>query len=230
MKKQYNPGDNTNGTSYTYDGANRVLTRRRMPTGPRSRNAYYGNLAVHRDPFGAATWQKSDALGRLIEVIEDPDPARTADITALATLEDSGGKHYVTTYTYDTLDDLSSVTQDGLATVTCGGVSVSRCFGYDSLKQLRSAYNPESGTITYDYDENGNLVTRTTGTAAETLTTSFQCDPLDRLKFRSYQGIRPRLRRSRRRRPLRGVMTARQAPAIIRVLSPAPPYPMPSGG
>ena len=34
----------------------------------------------------------------------------------------------------------------------------SRCFAYDSLKRLQSAQNPESGTVTYTYDSNGNLI------------------------------------------------------------------------
>ena len=121
-------------------------------------------------------------------MMEDPD-VQSGDSSAVQTLEHAGGKSYLTSYTYDTLDNLTSVSQAGLATVTCSGVTgmVSRCFGYDSLKQLRSAYNPESGTITYDYDENGNLLTRATGT----LTTSFEYDDLDRLKFRSYQDSAP---------------------------------------
>jgi hypothetical protein len=33
-----------------------------------------------------------------------------------------------------------------------------RSFGYDSLKRLGSANNPESGVVSYLYDNNGNMV------------------------------------------------------------------------
>src|SRR5271157_4494470 len=36
----------------------------------------------------------------------------------------------------------------------------SRTFTYDSLKRLVKAVNPESNTITYTYDQSGNLSTR----------------------------------------------------------------------
>ena len=36
-----------------------------------------------------------------------------------------------------------------------------RTFVYDCLKRLTSATNPESGTTTYTYDNNGNVVKRT---------------------------------------------------------------------
>ena len=58
---------------------------------------------------------------------------------------------YLTTYTYDALDNLKTVNQGGLT----------RGFSYSSLKRLTSAQNPESGTITYGYDAAGNLLNRT---------------------------------------------------------------------
>jgi YD repeat-containing protein len=58
---------------------------------------------------------------------------------------------YATSYSYDALDDLVSVTQGDVA----------RSFGYDALERLTSATNPESGTTTYVYDSNGNLVSKT---------------------------------------------------------------------
>ncbi len=56
-----------------------------------------------------------------------------------------------TSYAYDTLDNLTTVTQ---------GVQT-RSFVYDSLKRLTSATNPESGTTSYLYDANGNLKQKT---------------------------------------------------------------------
>ena len=47
-------------------------------------------------------------------------------------------------YSYDTLDNLTGVTQ-GRQT---------RTFAYDSLRRLTSSANPESGTVTCGYDNN----------------------------------------------------------------------------
>ena len=59
----------------------------------------------------------------------------------------SGSPTYTTTYGYDLLDDLTSVSQSGQP----------RAFTYDSLARLVQAVNPESGTIQYSYDHSGNL-------------------------------------------------------------------------
>ena len=77
-----------------------------------------------------------DALGRLTEVTEDPG---------------AGNLAYNTAYTYDSLDNLLTVTQD----------IQTRRFVYSSLSRLRSATNPESGTTHYCYDAAGNLTSRT---------------------------------------------------------------------
>ena len=60
----------------------------------------------------------------------------------------------VTTYSYDVLDDLAGVVQGG---------SHSRSFVYNSLKQLTQSTNPESGTVNYTYDADGNVLTKTDG-------------------------------------------------------------------
>jgi YD repeat-containing protein len=73
----------------------------------------------------------ADALGRLTQVYEDPD-----------------GNNFLTSYAYDVLGNLRTVSQ---------GVQT-RSFLYDSLSRLTSAMNPESGTIQYQYDANSNLI------------------------------------------------------------------------
>jgi len=45
--------------------------------------------------------------------------------------------------------------------VTVNQASQTRSFVYDSLKGLASATNPESGTVSYQYDNNGNLLVKT---------------------------------------------------------------------
>jgi len=80
-----------------------------------------------------------------------------------------------TTYAYDTLDDLQTVTQG----------SETRTFTYDSLKRLVRAINPESGTISYAYDLSGNLVSRTGGAGT---TTWGVYDGLNRPPSKAYSG------------------------------------------
>src|SRR5678810_1159502 len=82
--------------------------------------AYSGNTVTVTDQAGKATKSVTDALGRVIEVYEDP-----------------GGSNYLTSYLYDTLDNLVKVTQG----------SQQRFFMYDSLKRLLRARNPEQGTL-----------------------------------------------------------------------------------
>jgi RHS repeat-associated protein len=73
-----------------------------------------------------------------------------------------------------TLDDLTAVTQG----------SQTRSFTYDSLKRLKQAINPESGTINYtSYDANSNLLTKQD---ARSITTTYVYDALNRVISRTY--------------------------------------------
>src|SRR5262249_16284374 len=58
-----------------------------------------------------------------------------------------------------------------------------RSFVYDSLSRLKQATNPESGTINYSYDANGNLISRGD---ARPVTTTYAYDALNRVVSRSY--------------------------------------------
>jgi len=118
--------------------------------------AYSGNQVTVTDQALKMRRSVTDGLGRLKQVIEDPN--------VLA---------YSTTYSYDALDDLTSVTQ---------GVQ-SRTFSYDGLKRLTQAINPESGTINYTYDPNSNLETKQD---ARLITTTYAYDALNRVKSRTY--------------------------------------------
>src|SRR6266851_1680879 len=66
----------------------------------------------------------------------------------------------------------------------------SRTFQYDSLSRLTSASNPESGTTSYTYDANGNVITRTAPApnqaGSATVTTTYTYDALNRLTQKSY--------------------------------------------
>ena len=60
---------------------------------------------------------------------------------------------------------------------------VIRSFSYSSLSRLISTTNPESGTISYVYDGNGNLTQKTD---ARGTVTSLLYDPLNRLTQKNY--------------------------------------------
>src|SRR5579884_528996 len=105
-----------------------------------------------------------------------------------------------TLYQYDALGNLTCVEQHGTATsgTGCSASPASdatspwrvRRFTYDSLSRLLTANNPESGTISYSYDADGNLLQKTspaanqTGTAMQTV--SYCYDELHRITGKGY--------------------------------------------
>ncbi len=127
-------------------------------------------------------WQKaSDALGRLVSVME-PDPSSNA----LALESD---------YTYDALNNLNRVDQWGGAKGSAGDRI--RTYNVNSLSQLISESNPESGTICYGtgsgcstigYDLDGNLIAKTD---ARGITTTYTYDALNRLTAKHYTDNTP---------------------------------------
>jgi RHS repeat-associated protein len=145
---------------------------------------YAANCQTSTDERGKKRTSCLDALGRLIQVFEDPS-----------------GLNYETDYGYDVLDNLISVTQKGGATSTQWRT---RSFTYDSLSRLTCAANPEitsglstanpascpatyagtytSGTVGYAYNADSELTTKTapapnqTGTATVTVTYSYNND------------------------------------------------------
>ena len=118
---------------------------------------------------------------------------------------------FITLYNYDLLGNLLCVWQRGSDTTTPPAFSYSvssntsncltavpatwrpRSFTYDSLARLVTSSNPESGTISYTYDVNGNLTSKTApqpnqlSTATET--TNYAYDALNRLLSKSYTGM-----------------------------------------
>jgi len=84
---------------------------------------------------------------------------------------------------------LTSVTQNG----NNSSNARVRSFQYDSLSRLKQASNPESGTITYSYDLNGNLSSKVAPkpnqTSTATVTTNYSYDVLNRLTQKSYVNL-----------------------------------------
>ena len=179
-----NTTDQTYGlTTYVYDPLNRVKTM--IPQDGTSSVNNVGtqfdiaypttspteNCNIVTDEAGKARKSCSDGLGRLVQVFEDP-----------STL------NYETDYSYDSLNNLIGVTQKGSDSTKAR----TRNFQYDSLSRLTSATNPESGTISYTYDNDGNVLTKTAplpnqASPTTTVTTSYTYDALNRLTSKSYK-------------------------------------------
>jgi len=98
--------------------------------------------------------------------------------------------YFVTQYSYDTLGNLLQVTQKGDPSVTQQSQWRVRTLPYNSLSQLLTATNPESGAIIYSYDADGNLLYKTSPAANQTgsgaTTVSYCYDPLNRLLAKGY--------------------------------------------
>lgn len=122
-------------------------------------STYSANQVTVTDQASKVRTSTADALGRLVSVVEAPNSS-----------------NYETTYGYDALDNLKTVTQ---------GTQPSRTFLYDSLKRLTRAVNPESGTVNYTYFANSNLFTKVDG---RSITTTYGYDALSRVISRTYSG------------------------------------------
>jgi len=142
-------------TATTYDALGRVV-RVQTADGSATVSSYSGNQVTVTDPAGKQRRNTYDALGRLTSVVEDPN-----------------GANLLTSYTYDALDNLTTVAQGGQT----------RTFTYDSLNRLKSATQPESGTTGYEYDNAGNLTARTDNRGVRT---SYGYDVLNRLQSKTY--------------------------------------------
>jgi len=150
-------------TTTVFDALGRV-TSVTTPDSAVVSTAYSGNAVTITDQAGKQRRSITDALGRLTRV----DEANSSN-----SLGDVSNPNQPTNYGYDVLDNLTGVTQ---------GVQT-RTFVYDSLKRLTSATNPESGTVSYGYDPNGNLITRLD---ANSITTTMTYDAINRIASRNY--------------------------------------------
>lgn len=131
--------------------------------------AYDYNFTTVTDQAGKSRRSKVDGLGRLVRV-DEPDGSGDLGTTS--------SPNQATSYDYDVFGNLLHVYQG----------SQTRTFTYDSLSRLRTAANPESGTVTYTYDPNGNLLTKLD---ARSITTSYVYDSLNRVTSRSYSDSTP---------------------------------------
>jgi YD repeat-containing protein len=156
----YRSGDAAQVTVTEYDALDRV-TKMTAPDGAVTQTLYEGNGTLATDAAGKQRQTIVDSLGRVATVTEDP---------SVAGLE--------TSYEHDAMGNLTKVIQ---------GQQV-RTFQYDRLSRLQSATNGESGTTTYDYDDNDNLVGRTDARGV-VMTDSY--DALDRIQEQVYSDGTP---------------------------------------
>ncbi len=187
LRRSYNPYRTTSDETYgwaetTYDALSRV-TRIESFTGTGSSTgavvtAYSGNTVTVKDQAGKQRKSVTDALGRLVKVYEAPNDANL---------------NFETSYTYDVLGNLRRVTHG----------HQTRHFMYDSFSRLIRAKNPEQTanaalnltdsvtgnsqwSMSYAYDANGNLETRTD---ARNIKTTYTYDALNRVISRSYNDV-----------------------------------------
>lgn len=107
-------------TTYAYDGLGRVV-QVLAPDGASTTSFLYTNNAVRMtDAAGRARQTVTDGLGRLAQVVEDPD-----------------GLSYSTSYSYNPMDELVTVAQGGQT----------RSFHWDTLQRMTTATNPENDAL-----------------------------------------------------------------------------------
>jgi RHS repeat-associated protein len=200
VSNPYRPGaqESPLNTTTEYDLAGRV-TKVKTPDTAEVNTYYNGTQTLVKDQAGKERMSKTNALGQLSTVWEITTGDDTEAITFPNHSEVSAG--YKTKYEYDALGNLTNVTQQrGTA-----GTIQTRSFAYDTLSRLTSATNPESGTITYQYDANGNLVLKIDPRLGRTrdltcpsvsytgnnIATCYEYDELNRVKTRAYNNDTP---------------------------------------
>jgi RHS repeat-associated protein len=160
-------------TKTNFDGLGRPL-KSTFQDGSFSTVSYVDNTVLTSDPAGKQRKQVGDALGRLTSVYE-PDPANSNQLTL------------VTSYAYNVLDNLTTVTQG----------SQTRTFVYDALGRLSSMTTPEAGQFCLGtvaggvcqangYDFWGNLIYRTDARGVQA---SYIYDNLNRLLGITYSNL-----------------------------------------
>jgi RHS repeat-associated protein len=165
-------------TSYTYDALGRKTLQKNPSDNSTESWSYSGSTITFTDEATHSWLRTFDAFGRLTQVQEPPT------VTGVVP---------VTTYSYNELDNLIGVSQNGGA-----DGQRTRTFLYDSLSRLLCAANPESsttscptsvtsampqGVLSYVYDANSNVVSRTD---ARNAVTDYTYDVLNRVTAKTY--------------------------------------------
>ena len=139
VSQPYAPGGTVYWTTYSYDCLGRTVSVAQPGNTGTTTYVYEGNTVKVTSPSGK--WKKytTDALGELVQVTE-PDPS-------LGNVQ--------TNYTYNVRDQLT------LVSMPRGSTTQTRTFNYDlATGRLSSATNPENGTVSYVYNADGTLFSK----------------------------------------------------------------------
>jgi RHS repeat-associated protein len=151
-------------TVNTYDESSRV-TRTTLPDNQYVQTTYIGATAtsgagvITTDTVGRTRKRVVDWFGRLVKVIEQ-NPA-------------NGNLEWETSYSYDTLDNLTQINQGGQL----------RTFIYDAKSRLTSKTTPEGRTTSFSYTDFDAVKTRTD---MRGVVTTYTYGPLNMLTGVSY--------------------------------------------
>jgi YD repeat-containing protein len=146
------------GASFTYDPLGRLLTKTNTADSSVVRYLRHDGTDVDiTDELNHTTKQNWASFG-------DPREARLLSVT------DADGK--LTSYTYNALGALASATVSGVP---------ARQWSYNSKNQLESETHPENGTVSYAYDDAGNLRERRDSKFGPSFPTRYCYDTNDRL-------------------------------------------------
>ncbi|MFN0278972.1 MAG: RHS repeat domain-containing protein [Pyrinomonadaceae bacterium] len=177
-------------TTNTYDPANGRLLKVTSPDGAFVETIYSvatggtkGTVTTVKDQAGKLRRSVTSALGHLTR-IDEPDLSSSTGL-----LGDISSPYQPTNYTYDVLNNLLTVTQNGSGTqcgTSGGNCSQTRTFTYDALSRLKQAENPESGIIKFTYDSNDNVKTKWDARGVKTI---YDYDNLNRLNKRCYKTV-----------------------------------------
>ncbi len=160
-------------TTYSYDALGRPVKILLADGASYTSYIYQGNFTAVVDPANNWKLYAKDALGNLVTVLE-PDPLATPLVTSPPSpppaypVTAAPAGMLLTTYTYDQFNHLTQVamprsTANGMKTQT-------RTFAYTATAHpninlpalwLTSATNPESGTVSYTYNSDGTLASKT---------------------------------------------------------------------
>ncbi|HNU09585.1 MAG TPA: hypothetical protein PKO33_17585, partial [Pyrinomonadaceae bacterium] len=189
VSNPYRTGETKKWTTNVYDEASRVKEVI-LQDGAKVKTDYgvsvSGVIGVTKtitDQAGKKRMGYSDALGRMVRVVEDPGG------------QDINTKDLATDYVFDTLGNLRKTIQG----------EQSRYFTFDSLGRLLYSKQPEQNantafsytdpvtsnsqwSVKYEYDDNGNI-TRTTDARGVYVDGTY--DNFNRLKSRSYSDDTP---------------------------------------
>ena len=159
-------------TTNTYDVIGRVRTLTRQD-GQTIQTTFGGRTTSVADEVGRKRTASVDALGRLVQVLEDTKV---------------GGTNWRTDYVYDAIDDLKTVKMFFAGTPDPNNPSTyqSRSANYDALGRLTSRTTPEGGNESYAYLANNELDLVDTYTDGRGAQTKYHYDGLNRVYWIEY--------------------------------------------